>query len=84
MEETGPECEKLERVQNYGMHIILRSTATPCRTTSEELRGKPNWRTLERLREMSLIALVQRCVMKNAPQCLNDRLKTNAEIRRQA
>ena len=72
--------KKLERVQNYyGMRIIL---AQPPRTTSEELRGKPNWRTQERWREMSRMALVQRCVMKNALQCLNERLKTNAEIDR--
>ena len=52
------------------------------RTPSEELRGKLNWMTLERSREMSWMVLVQRCVMKNAPQCLNKRLKTNAEIGR--
>ena len=31
---------------------------------------------------MSRMALVQRCVMKNALQCLNERLKTNADIDR--
>ena len=43
--------KKLERVQNYyGMRIIL---AQPPRTTSEELRGKPNWRTQEMERNES-------------------------------
>ena len=47
--------KKLERVQNYGLRIIL---AQPPRTPSEDLRGKLNWLTLERRREMSRIALV--------------------------
>lgn len=46
--------KKLERVQNYGKRIIL---AQPPRTPSE-LRGKLNWLTLERRREMSRMALV--------------------------
>ena len=42
-----------------------------------------NWMTLER-REMSRLALVRRCVLNSAPQCLSERLKTNAEIGRWA
>ena len=38
--------------------------------------------TLERRREMGRLALVQRCVLNGAPQCLSKGLKTNAEIRR--
>jgi len=53
-QECMRDLRKLERVQNYGMHIIL---AQPSRTPSEELRGKLNWLTLER-REMSRMTLV--------------------------
>jgi len=55
-------------------------TSSP-RTPSEELRQRMNRMTRER-REMGQLALVRRCVLNSAPQCLSERLKTNAEIRR--
>ena len=71
--------KRLERVQNYGMRIIL---SQPPRTPSKGLRQNMNWMTLEKRREMSRLTLVQRCVLNIAPQCLSGRLKTNAEIGR--
>ena len=69
----GPE----EGVQNYGMRIIL---SQPPRSPSEKLRGRLKRTTLERRRVMGRMILVQRCVLKKAPQCLNDRLRTNAKV----
>ena len=40
---------KIERVQNYGMRIIL---SQPPRTPSKRLRDKLKWMTLEKRREM--------------------------------
>ena len=68
---------KIERVQNYGMRIIL---SQPPRTPSRRLRDKLKWMTLERRREMRRLALVRRCVMKEAPHCLNERLTATAKF----
>ena len=68
---------KIERVQNYGMRIIL---SQPPRTPSKRLRDKLKWMTLEKRREMRRLALVRRCVMKEAPHCLNERLAATAEF----
>ena len=51
--------QMLERVQNYGMRLIL---SKPPRTHSEELRQELGWTTLERRREVSRMKLMHRCV----------------------
>ena len=68
---------KVERVQNYGMRLIL---SKPARTPSTEMRQILNWVPLERRREMFRLMLVHRCITKRAPFCLCDKLKTNADI----
>ena len=72
-----PENEDIERVQNYGMRITL---SQPPRTPSKRLRDKLKWMTLEKRREMRRLAPVQRCVMKEAPHCLNERLAATADF----
>ena len=67
----------MERVQNYGMRLIL---SKPARTPSTEMRQILNWVPLERRREMFRLMLVHRCITKRAPFCLCDKLKTNADI----
>ena len=68
---------KVERVQNYGMQLIL---SKPARTPSADMRQILNWVPLERRREMFRLTLVHRCITKRAPNCLCDRMKTNADI----
>ena len=67
----------MERIQNYGMRLIL---SKPAGTPSDGLRQKLRWLPLERRREMFRLFLVHRCVMKLAPLCLGERLRTNEEM----
>ena len=67
----------MERVQNYGMRLIL---SKPARTPSSEMRQILNWVPLEWRREMFRLMLVHRCITKRAPFCLCDKLKTNVDI----
>ena len=60
-------AKKLERVQNYGMRLILSKSP---RTHSEELREELGWKTLTR-RNM---VLVHRCVVGRASASLCDRV----------
>ena len=66
--------QRLERVQNYGMRLIL---SRPPRTHSEELRQELGWTTLERRREMTRMSLMHRCVHKQAPSSLCRRVETS-------
>ena len=68
---------KLERVQNYGMRLIL---SQPPRTPSDGLRKVMKWMPLKKRREMFRLILVQRCVTKQAPQCLREVFRTNGEV----
>ena len=68
---------KLERVQNYGMCIIL---SQPPRSSSGVLREKLKWMTLERRREMAPLVCVRKYVKREAPPCLNGRFRLNAEV----
>ena len=52
---------KLERVQNYGIRLIL---SQPPRTHSEEMRQRLNWLTLEKRRVMARLCMMHRCVLK--------------------
>ena len=53
----------LERVQNYGMRLIL---SKPPRTPSEQLREELGWKTLEERRSRSRLYLVHKCVTGQA------------------
>ena len=68
---------KLERIQNYGMRIIL---LQPPRSSSEVLREKLKWMTLERRRKMARLVCVRKCVKREAPPCLNDRFRLNSKV----
>ena len=59
----------LERVQNYGMRLILSKSP---RTHSEELRQELGWTTLERRREVSRMKLMHRCVNRQVPSSIID------------
>ena len=67
---------KIERVQNYGMWLIL---SQPPRTSSTQLRSKLGWLPLSERRRLSRLALVQRCVKKLGPVYMNNMLVGNGE-----
>ena len=69
--------QKLERVQNYGMRLIL---SKPPRTPSEELRQNLEWVPLAKRREMCRAALVYRCLRNQAPGYFNNFFRTNADM----
>ena len=66
--------QKLERVQNYGMRIIL---SRPPRTHSDDLRKELNWTTLEARRNMNRLCLVYKCVRSQVPTTLSLRFEAN-------
>ena len=67
---------------HHTLHIIL---PQPPRMPSEKLTDDPMNQMNQRRREMGQLALVRMCALNcySAPQCLSERLKTNAEIGRQ-
>ena len=64
----------LERVQNYGMRLIL---SKPPRTPSEQLRKELGWKTLEERWSRSRLYLVHKCVTGQAPTSLCQRVEVN-------
>ena len=71
------ECSKelsqtLERVQNYGMRLILSKAP---RTPSEDLRQELGWMTLQRRREVFRMKTMHRCVNRQVPSCIHRRLQ---------
>ena len=66
--------QKLERVQNYGMRIIL---SRPPRTHSDDLRKELNWTTLEARRNMNRLCLVYKCVRSQVPTTSSSRFEAN-------
>ena len=72
-------AKKLERVQNYGMRLIL---SRPSRTHSEELREELGWKTLATRRNMARMMLVHRCVVGQAPAILCERVAINNHVTR--
>ena len=69
--------DRLERVQNYAIHIILKK---PPRTSSEALRNDLGWTTLHVRRHKAMLYQVYRCLHKRAPTYLCNKLFTNAEF----
>ena len=68
--------QKLERVQNYGMRLIL---SQPPRTHSEKMRRKLNWMTLEKRRVMARLCMMHRCVLKEySMKSLSKRIQFNS------
>ena len=72
--------EKLERVQNYDVRLIL---SKPPWTHSEEMRQKLNWMTLERRRVMARLCMMHRCVLKeDSIESLSKRIQYNTNATR--
>jgi hypothetical protein len=69
--------DKVERVQNYAMRVILQR---PPRSSSEALRNVLGWTTLHRRREFAMLLQVRRCLRKEAPAYLCDKFVTNSEF----
>ena len=65
---------KIERVQNYGMRLIL---SQPPRTPSTVLRSELGWMPLSERRRLSRLALVHRCAKKLGPVYMNNMLVGN-------
>ena len=70
-------CQELERIQNYGMRIVL---SKPPKTPSEGLRMVLGWKMLVKRRQLMRMALVHRCVTGRAPTNVSQLVKTNAQI----
>ena len=71
--------KKVERIQNYGMRIIL---SKPPRTPSAILRQELRWVPLDQRREMFRLSLIRKCVKGLAPQYMCDSIKiTNSRTR---
>ena len=68
---------KLERVQNYAMRVILKK---PPRTPSEPLRDALGWTTLQLRRQNRLLCQVYRCLHGHAPMYLRRKFITNADF----
>ena len=66
--------QKIERVQNYAMRLIL---TKPSGTPSDQLRTSLNWMPLTNRREMFRMILVHRCVHGQAPKYLCELFQTN-------
>ena len=71
--------KKLERVQNYGMRVIL---SKPPRMHREELQTELGWRTLAKRRSIARMMLVQRYVMGQAPTSLCEIVRMNNHVTR--
>ena len=67
----------IERIQNYGMRLIL---DRPPRTLSPESRDVLKWDILRNRRRRFRLQMVQRCAHKYAPEYVNNRLNTNASL----
>ena len=65
--------QRVERIQNYAMRLIC---AKPPRTLSEVLRGKLNWMTLTKRREIFRQVLIQRSIQNQAPSYLSKLFQT--------
>ena len=70
-------CQELEKIQNYGVCILL---SKPPKPPSEGLRQVLGWKTLERRRQFMRMALVHRCITGRAPTSISQLVKTNAQF----
>lgn len=74
-------CQELERIQNNGMCIILSISHLKllARGFNRQILG---WKTLEKRRQLMIMALVHGCVTGQAPITISTcaLVKTNAQI----
>ena len=69
--------EKIERIQKYGMRLIL---SQPPRTPSAGLRCALKWIPLEKRRSMFRLSLMHRCMNGQAPDYLVKHMRRNSEL----
>ena len=69
--------QRIERIQNYGMRIILNK---PPRTSSSTLREQLGWTTLHKRRHMFMLAQVHKCLLNQAPAYLADKFRLNSTM----
>ena len=69
--------EKVERIQNYAMRLIL---SEPPRSHSQDLRQILNWMPLTKRREEFRLRLVHRCVNQQAPAYMNRLFQLNRDV----
>ena len=69
--------DKVERIQNYAMRIIL---SKPPRTSSEPLRKQLGLTTLKIRRQNATLLQVHRCLHRCAPLYLNNKFMTNSSF----
>jgi len=71
------QSDRIERVQNYAMRIILRK---PPRTNSDSLRQALSWTTLKARRHNAMLSQVHRCVKGQAPFYLSSKFTLNSSF----
>ena len=69
--------EKVERIQKYGMRLIL---SQPPQTPSEELRRTLKWMPLVKRRSLFRLALMHRCLNGQAPEYLTELVRRNSDL----
>lgn len=69
--------QSLERVQNYGMQVIL---SNPPHTPSAPLRQTQKWTTLEHKRQAHMLCQIHRMMLKQAPSYLLNKFQMNSTI----
>ena len=69
--------QKVEQIQNYGMHLILSKTP---RTASSDLRATLKWTPLTVRRRLLRMALVHRCVSRQGPEYMRDVFVSNEMV----
>ena len=69
--------EKIERIQKYGMRLIL---SQPPWTPSAGLRCALKWIPLEKRRSMFRLSLMQRCMNGQAPDYLVKQVRRNSDL----
>ena len=66
---------KIERIQNYALRVILRK---PPLTSSSDLRQTLGWMTLKSRRKNTMLCQVHHCMKKQAPTYLSSKFITNS------
>ena len=74
---TKASSDRVERVQNYAMRVILKR---PPRTNSESPRNDLGWTILHRRCEIAMLCQVHRCLHKRVPTYLWPKFVTNSEF----
>ena len=69
--------DRIQRVQNYAMRIILRK---PPRTSSEVLRQSLGWTSLKTRRQIAILGQVHRCINGRAPSYLASKFTRNSSL----